>query len=70
MAAKRVIRAPGKKPITFTEGGLHRSTNTPMGKKIPTSKVRAALAGTYGPKARKQAQFAKNVLTGPRRRAK
>lgn len=63
MAHKKVtISAPGKKPITFKRGGLHASTHTPMNEKIPASKRKAALAGKYGPKAKKQAQFAKNVL--------
>jgi hypothetical protein len=63
MATKKVtISAPGKKPITFNKGGLHRSLNVPAGKPIPAAKRQAALAGKYGPKAKKQAQFAKNVL--------
>lgn len=57
---------PGHKAITFQKGGLHASTNTPMGKPIPAAKKQAALAGRYGPKAKKQANFAKNVLTGPK----
>lgn len=55
---------PGHKAITFSKGGLHRSTNTPLGQKIPAAKKAKALAGGYGAKAEKQAQFAKNVLTG------
>ena len=55
---------PGQKTIKFHEGGLHESTGTPSGEKIPKSKVEAALHGKYGKKAKKQAQFAKNVLTG------
>lgn len=55
---------PGQKTITYTKGGLHRSTGTPQGKKIPASKMKAALAGKYGPKAKKEAMFKKNVLTG------
>lgn len=58
------IHSPGKKPIKFKKGGLHATTHTPMGQKIPSSKVQAALAGKYGEKGRKEAQFAKNVLTG------
>jgi hypothetical protein len=54
----------GAKPIHFQTGGLHRSTGTPAGKPIPAKKKAAALAGKLGPKAQKQAQFAKNVLTG------
>ncbi len=59
---KVTISAPGKKSISFTKGGLHKSTNTPMGQKIPKDKIKAALAGHYGEKAKKQAMFAKNVL--------
>jgi hypothetical protein len=55
---------PGQKTIKFHPGGLHSSTNTPQGEPIPAAKKAAALAGSYGPKARKQALFAKNVLTG------
>ena len=60
----KTISSPGKKPIKFKEGGLHASTHTPKGKKIPASKMRAALQGRLGMKAKKQANFAKNVLTG------
>jgi len=65
---KAKITAPGKKPITFREGGLHASLGVPQGKPIPPSKMKAALAGRYGPLAAKQARFAQNVLTGPKRR--
>lgn len=54
----------GKKPISFHEGGLHQSTGTPMGDKIPHSKIVAAKEGKYGPKAKKQVAFMQNVLTG------
>jgi len=54
----------GQKPIRFSPGGLHRSTGTPAGEKIPASKMRAAASGKLGPKAKKQALFKKNVLTG------
>jgi hypothetical protein len=50
------ISSPGKKTITFT--------HTPADEPIPAEKKAAALAGKYGAKARKQALFAKNVLTG------
>ena len=64
--AKRTIRPTkkGQKPITFQEGGLHRSTGTPAGEKIPTKKMAAAESGALGPKAEKQALFKKNVLVG------
>ncbi len=54
----------GHKAITFNKGGLHQSTGTPQGQKIPAAKMSAALSGSLGAKAEKQAQFAKNVLTG------
>lgn len=60
--ATETITSPGKKPITFEKGGLHKSTHTPMGTKIPSSKMAAALRGAYGKLATKQADFAKNVL--------
>lgn len=62
MAKLKVIHKAGKKPIKFHTGGLHESTHTPAGQKIPASKRMAALHGEYGAKAKKQAQFAKNVL--------
>lgn len=52
----------GQHKIKFKVGGLHASTHTPMGEKIPASKRAAALAGKYGKKAKAQAMFAKNVL--------
>jgi hypothetical protein len=58
------VSAPGKKPIKFSPGGLHRSTGTPAGKPIPAKKFQKALSGGLGPKAEKQALFKKNVLTG------
>jgi hypothetical protein len=66
-AKKRVIKATGKKPISFKPGGLHQSLGVPQGKPIPPGKMRDALAGNAGPKARAQAEFAKNVLTGPKK---
>jgi len=54
----------GKKKITFKAGGLHRILGVPQGTKIPAAKMRAALAGKYGAKAKKEALFAKNVLRG------
>ncbi len=52
----------GQKSISFEKNGLHESTGTPSGQKIPASKRMAALHGAYGPKAKKQEQFAENVL--------
>ncbi len=62
MAKIRVIHKDGKKPIKFHEGGLHASTGTPSGQKIPESKIEAAESGSLGPKAKKQVQFMHNVL--------
>lgn len=58
----------GQKKIAFNEGGLHKSTHTPANKPIPASKKAAALKGAYGAKAKKQAEFAKNVLTGGKKK--
>jgi hypothetical protein len=55
---------PSQKTITFNKGGLHSSTHTPQGEKIPASKIAAAKSGAYGSKAKKEALFAQNVLTG------
>lgn len=52
----------GEKKITFHKGGLHESTGTPAGKKIPSSKIHTALSGGFGPLAAKQARFYENVL--------
>lgn len=54
----------GQHTITFKKGGLHKSLHVPQGQKIPASKMHAALEGKYGAKAKKQAHFAKEVLTG------
>ncbi len=66
MAKVVVVRKAGEKPIKFSKGGLHRTTHTPQGEKIPASKVEAAAAGRYGSKGKKQAAFMRNVLTGPK----
>jgi hypothetical protein len=61
--ATEIIPAKGSHPaIKFHKGGLHETTNTPMGEKIPATKIAAALAGKYGMKGAAQARFAKNVL--------
>lgn len=68
---KKVTLKPtkkGQKKITFRPGGLHKSTHTPAGKRISVAKMNEALAGKLGPKAKRQAQFRKNVLTGPKKR--
>ena len=55
---------PGQKPIEFKKGGLHETTSTAPGDKIPKEKIAAALAGKYGPKGKAQALFMKNILKG------
>ena len=63
--SKKVTMKPQKKgqePVTFGKGGLHRSLGVPEDEKIPESKVRAAAAGRYGPKAKKQALMYLNML--------
>jgi hypothetical protein len=59
----------GQKPVTFQKGGLHRSLGVPEGEKIPASKMAAAQAGRYGPKAKKQANFAQGMLKAGRKTA-
>lgn len=54
----KVLRAKGRKPIRFEEGALHRQLDVPEGEPIPPGKKRAALAGEYGPLAKKRANFA------------
>jgi hypothetical protein len=72
MALKKVtIKSAGKKPLTFKKGGLHKSLGVPEGKPIPPGKKKAALAGKYGQKAKKQAVFAfKGALSKGRKTAK
>jgi len=76
MAAKKKAPAKvtisggkGQKPVTFEKGGLHKSTGTPQGQKIPAGKMAAAKAGQYGPKAQKQANFATGMLAKGRKTA-
>ena len=63
------VKSPGKPPIKFKAGGLHESTGTPAGQKIPPAKMQAALSGKLGPKAEKQAVMAQGVLAKGRRTA-
>lgn len=62
----RMITSPGKKPITFHPGALHEQLGVPQGQKIPGAKMKKALAGGYGGLAARRANFARNVLTGPK----
>jgi len=63
------MKAKGKTPVTFKKGGLHTSVGVPQGEKIPESKMRAAKAGDYGPKAAKQASMAMGMLAKGRKTA-
>lgn len=54
----------GQKKISFKKGSLHTRLGVPQGQKIPPAKMQSALNGDYGPLAKKEALFAKNVLTG------
>lgn len=47
--------------ISFQKGGLHESLNVPQGEPIPAAKLRAALAGKYGSKAKRQAELARTL---------
>jgi hypothetical protein len=67
--SKQTIKAPGKSPISFRKGGLHQSLGVPQGKPIPPGKMASALAGKEGPRAKQQAQFARNVLGQGRKTA-
>ena len=53
-----------RKKLKFEKGALHKSLGIPLDQKIPADKIQDALDGKYGPKAKKQALFMKNVLTG------
>lgn len=68
-AKKKTITKPGSKPVTFTPGGLHKSTGTPAGQKIPAAKVASAAAGKMGPLAKKQAAMAVGFLAAGRKTA-
>lgn len=64
-AGQKVTMKPtkkGQKPVTFKKGGLHKSLGVPQGKKIPAGKMKRALAGGYGPLAKRQAVMAKGML--------
>ncbi len=68
MAKKVTIHSGNKKPISFTPGALHKNLHVKAGEKIPATKMQKALSGAAGPKARREALFAKNVLTGKRKK--
>ena len=63
-----VLKKPGKPKISFKKGALREQLNVPEGKKISASKKSSALAGKYGPLAKKRAIFAfKTVLAEGRK---
>jgi hypothetical protein len=66
---KTTIKSPGKAPVTFEQGGLHKSLGVPEGQKIPPAKMAAAKRGDYGPKAKAQAGMATGMLAAGRRTA-
>lgn len=67
----QVIKKPGKKPLAFKKGGLHAQLGVPQDKPIPAGKKRAALAGKFGPLAKKRAVFAfKGALAAGRRKVR
>lgn len=47
--------------ISFKKGGLHQSLGVPEGQPIPPAKLRAALSGRYGSKAKRQAMLARTL---------
>lgn len=73
MAKKRTTvrtikpRRKGQKPLKFKQGALRKQLGTTKSGKISSKKMGKALSGGYGPKAKKRALFAKNVLKGRRR---
>lgn len=57
MTMTTISGGPGR-PITFKKGALHTQLGVPQGEPIPAAKKRKALAGGYGPLAKKRASFA------------
>jgi len=71
MAKLVTIRKRGMKPLKFKGGALHEQLGVPAGQPIPPGKKRAALAGRYGPLAKKRAVFAfRGALSKGRKTAK
>lgn len=67
---EKTISAKGKPPIKFHPGALHEQLGVPQGEPIPSGKKAAALAGKYGPLAKKRANFAfKGALAAGRKTA-
>ena len=55
---------PSQHTIHFKKGGLHQTLGISQSEKIPSNLMEAAIEGRKGAKAKKEAMFAKNVLTG------
>ena len=68
MAKVRVLKKKGEPDIKFKEGTLHAQLGVPADEKIPASKMASAKSGKEGPLAEKRANFAANVLTGPKKK--
>lgn len=66
---KTTISSPGKAPVSFQPGGLHKSLGVPEGQTIPAAKMAAAKAGKYGPLAEKQANMATGMLAAGQKTA-
>lgn len=66
---KTTMKAPGKAPVSFKPGGLHKSLGVPAGQTIPAAKMAAAAAGKMGPLAQKQAVMAQGMLKAGRKTA-
>jgi hypothetical protein len=58
----------GQKPLKFKQGALTKQLGRTKSGTIPKKKMAKAAAGGYGPKAKKRALFARNVLKGGRRK--
>ena len=66
----QMIRSGGRPPLTFKRGALHQQLGVPDSQPIPAAKKEAALAGRYGPLAKKRATFAfKGALATGRKSA-
>ncbi len=57
-----------KKPLHFKKGALHKQLGVAGKKKIPAATMAKALSGALGPLAKKRALYAKNVLTGRKKK--
>lgn len=64
----KVLLKKGKKPIKFKQGGMHQTLHVPMSRSITPHMMEEAMSGKRGKKAKKQALFKKNVLTGRKKK--